>query len=126
MACGPGLISAKRGGGNVDEAAPRGSVSVMTVEAVVMTEMLVMMPVMMMPVMMATHPGIGVEHARIDVHDPDLRAMRGPAWAVGHRRRHNKHGSRKQRGGNGLQHGRVPLLKSPGGRSNDRARRSWL
>jgi hypothetical protein len=110
MAGGPGLISAKRGGGNVDEAAPRGSVSAMGVEAMVMTEMLAMVPVMiMMAVMVATHPGIGVERARIDVHNPDLRGMRGAARAVGHRRRHHKHGSRKQRGGNGFQHGRVPL-----------------
>ena len=109
MACGPGLISAKRGGGNVDEAAPRGSVSAMTVEAMVMTEMLVVMPVMiMMTVMMATHPGIGVEHARMHIYGPDPCAMRGPARAVGHRGRHHKHGSRKQRGGNCLQHGRVP------------------
>jgi hypothetical protein len=109
MACGPGLISAKRGGGNVDEAAPRGSVSVMAVEAMVMTEMAVMMPVMIvMAVMVAAHPGIGADRARMHVHGPDPWAMRGPAWAVGHRRRHNKHGSGKQRGGNGLQHGRVP------------------
>jgi hypothetical protein len=77
----------------------------MAVETMVMAEMLVMMPVMMM---MATHPGIGIEHARIDVHDPDLRGLRGPARAVGHCRRHHKHGSRKQRGGNCFQHGRVP------------------
>jgi hypothetical protein len=82
--------------------------TVMTVETRVMTEMAVMV---MMPVsiMMAAHPGIGIEHARIDVHDPDLRGMRGPAGAVGHRRRHHQHGSGKQRGGNCLQHGRVPL-----------------
>lgn len=79
----------------------------MTVEAMVMTEMLVMMPVMvMMAVVVPTHPGMGVEHTRMHVHDP--WAMRGPARAVRHRRRHHKHGSRKQRGGNCLQHGRVP------------------
>ena len=76
----------------------------MTVEAMVMTEMPVILPVMMM----TAHPGIGVEHARIDVHDPDLRGMRGPARPVGHRRRHYEHGSSKQRGGNCFQHGRVP------------------
>ena len=80
----------------------------MGVEAMVMTEMLVMMPVMMMAIMVATHPGIGVEHARVHVHDPDLRGMRGSPRAVGHRRRHHQHGSRKQRGGNCFQHGRIP------------------
>lgn len=59
----------------------------MIVEAMVMAEMAVMV---MVPVtiMMATHPGIGIEHARMDVHDSDLRRMRGPARAVSHRRRH--------------------------------------
>jgi hypothetical protein len=108
MACGPGLNSAKRSGGNVEEAAPRGSGSVMmAVEAMVMAEMPVVVTVMMAVVVMA-HPGIGVEHARLHIHSPDPCAMRGPARAVSHRRRHYKHGSRKQRGGNCLQHGRVP------------------
>lgn len=81
----------------------------MPVEAMVMTEMAVMMPLMKtMAVMVTTHPGIGVEHTRIHVHHPDLGRMRGPARAVGHRRRHNEHGSRKQRGGNCFQHGRIP------------------
>lgn len=62
----------------------------MGVEAVVMTEMPVMMPVMMM----ASHPGMGVEYARVHMHDPDLRGMCGPARSVGHRGRHHKHGSR--------------------------------
>ena len=78
----------------------------MAVEAMVMTEMLVVMPVMMMAVMVVAHPGIGAVHARMHVDGPC--AMRGPARAVGHRGRHNKHGSRKQRGGNCLQHGRIP------------------
>ena len=109
MAHGPGLISAKRGGGNVEEPRPCGSVSVMRVEAMVMAEMVVMMPVMIVVavVVVATHPGIGIEHARVDVHGPILRDIRA-VRAVGHRRRHRKHGSRKQRGGNSLQHGRVP------------------
>lgn len=81
----------------------------MTVEAMVMTEVLVMMPVMiMMAVMVTPHPGIGAEYARMHVHGPDPWAMPGPARAVRHRGRHHKHGSRKQRGGNGLQHGRIP------------------
>jgi len=91
----------RRGNG---EAASRGSVSVMRVEAMVMAEMVVMMPV---TIVVATHPGIGIEHARIDVHGPILRDIRA-VRAVGHRRRHRKHGSRKQRGGNSLQHGRIP------------------
>ncbi len=80
----------------------------MAVEAMVMTEMLVMMP-MMMAVMVAAHPGMGVEHARMHVNGPDPRGMRGAARPVRHRRPHYKHGSRKQRGGNCFQHGRVPL-----------------
>ena len=65
----------------------------MAVEAMVMTEMLVVMPVMMMAVMVVAHPGIGAVHARMHVDGPC--AMRGPARTVGHRGRHNKHGSRK-------------------------------
>jgi hypothetical protein len=77
----------------------------MPVETMVMTEVLVMMPVMMM---VSTHPGIGVEHARLNIHGPHPCAMRGPARAVGHRGCRNEHRNRKQGGGDCLQHGRVP------------------
>ena len=81
----------------------------MGVEAMVMTEMLVMMPVtIMIAVMVAPHPGMGIEHARMHVDGPDTRGMRGAARPVRHRRRRNKNGSRKHRGGNHFQHGRVP------------------
>ena len=100
---GPDIREARRG--NVDEAAPRGSVSVMAVEAMVMTEMLVVMPVMMMAVM--ADPSWHWRRTRpVDVARSLRHARSGPG--VGHRGRHNKHGSRKQRGGNCLQHGRVP------------------
>jgi hypothetical protein len=83
--------------------------SAMPVEAIVIVEMptvMTEMPVVTM--MMAAHPGVGVQHTRIDVEDSDVGGMRGPARAVGHRGRHCKHASRKQRGGDCLQHGRVP------------------
>ena len=80
----------------------------MPVEAMVMTEMAMMMPVMMvMAEMVAAHPGMGVEHARINVDDADAGGMRGPARPVGHRGHRKKHGSRQQRGGNCFQHGCV-------------------
>ena len=107
MAGEPGLISAKRGGAMWSSRAPRIS-SVMPVEAMVMTEMAMMMPVMMVVAeMVAVHPGSGVEHARIDVDDADAGGMRGSARAVGHRGHRRKHGNRKQRGGNCFQHGCV-------------------
>ena len=98
----------------------------MGVEAMVMTEMLVMMPVtIMIAVMVAPHPGMGIEHARMHVDGPDTRGMRGAARPVRHRRRRYKHGSRKQRGGNCFQHGRVPpeIARWPVGWPG---RRSWL
>ena len=81
----------------------------MPVEAIVMTEMAMMMPgVMPVAVVVATHPGIGIAHAGNDVHRHDPRPVRAPIRAMGHRGRHHKHGSRKQRGGNDPQHGRIP------------------
>ena len=85
----------------------------MRVEAMVMAEMVVMI---LMAVVVAAHPGIGIEHARIDVHHPGLGRMRGPARAMGHRRRHHKHGSRQQRGGNSLQHVVSLLISRVAGR----------
>ena len=93
-----GLISASRGGGNVESRA-RGSDSAMVVEAVVMAEMLVMVTVMM-----ASPFGIGVQHARRQMNAPELGIMRAPAVTGRHRRR-GENGNCKQRGGNCLQHG---------------------
>ena len=57
----------------------------MRMEAMVMTEMAMMMPVMMvMAEIVAAHPGIGVEHARIDVDDAErgTYAARPGPWAI--------------------------------------------
>ena len=69
----------------------------MPVEAVVMTEMLVMM---------AAHPGIGVQHARLHMHGLDGRGMRGAARAGSHGRR-GENGNCEQGRGNCFEHGRL-------------------
>ena len=67
----------------------------MHVGAVVMTEM---------PVMMAAHPGIGVQHARLHMHGLDDGGVRGAAVTGSHRRR-GENGSCEQGRGNCLEHG---------------------
>jgi len=111
MACRPDLITAGRGGATGTNLA-RGSVSVMVMETMVMMVTMVMV----MPVVMAAHPGMGVQHARLQLHRPEHGSMGGTAVAFGHRGRHREHGNRKQRGGNGLQHCRVLLGSRAGGR----------
>lgn len=91
-----------RGGGNVSISHARGSDSVMMMEAVMMTEIPVMV---MVAVMMAAPSGVGIQHVRVHVDAPELRLVHGSAIATRHRRR-GKNGSCEQRGGNCLQHRR--------------------
>ena len=67
----------------------------MPVEAMVMTEM---------RVMMAAHPGIGVQHARLHMHGLDDGGVRATAVAGSHRRG-GENGSCEQGRGNCLEHG---------------------
>lgn len=63
----------------------------MPVKTVVMAQMavIVMMPVEMMAMVMASHPGMGVKHAGIDVHDAG--AIRGSARVMRQRGRRREH-----------------------------------
>ena len=114
MAHGPGLISARDSAGQWDEAAPRGSVSaalggrcrvldrdlreLMLLER---DDPLVGMVMARMLVVMATHLGIGVQHAVLDQRGLDRRCMRRPA---GRHRGRGENGNGKQRCGNCLEH----------------------
>src|ERR1700722_4885660 len=113
MARGPGLISAKDSAGQWDEATPRGSVSaalggrcrvldrdlreLMLLEH---TDPLVGMVMAVMLVMMASHLGIGIQHAVL--RGLDRRCMRRPA---GRHRGRGENGNGKHRCGNCLEHG---------------------
>jgi len=67
----------------------------------------VLMVTMMMaivPMVIGAHPAVGVLHSRVRVAVFDDRRLRCSAIATGERRR-CENGNRKQRCGNGLEHG---------------------
>ena len=81
----------------------------MVVEARVSAEMLVV------PVMMAAPFRIGVQHARRHLDAPELGIM-GVSAVTGRHRGRGKKGNREQRGGQCLQHVRLPGIAGVAGR----------